>query len=132
MYLGTYEPNLIGENRLALPKKIRNELSGERIVLTTGFEECIFGFSEKMWEQTVASEVAKPISDEIGRTLRRQMFADASIIELDSQGRFVIPENLVKFANIKSEISIIGAGDHFEIWDRTKWQEYHENLGKTA
>lgn len=132
MFLGTYEPNLIGENRLALPKKIRQELSGDRVVLTTGFEDCIFGFGEKAWEQTVIPELAKPISDQGGRAIRRQMFADAAIVELDGQGRFVLPEKLMEYAKIENGITVIGAGDHFEIWDSQKWQEYHRKLRKTV
>ena len=132
MYLGTYEPNLIGEKRLALPKEIRNELAGDQVVLTSGFEECIFGFSKKEWEQTIQPELAKPISDVGGREIRRRMFADAAIVDLDMQGRFVLTENLIRYAKITSGLTVIGAGDHFEIWDSRKWQEYHEKLMKSS
>ena len=124
MILGTYRPNLIGKGRIALPKKIRNEIAGSRVVLSIGFEECIFGFEEKTWEKVVASDINRPLSDPEGRKLRRKMCAQAEIVELDSQGRFVIPEELLSYAKIKNEILIIGAGDHFEIWNPEKWNAY--------
>lgn len=124
MILGTYQPNIIGKGRIALPKKIRNEIKGERVVLSIGFEKCIFGFEEKTWEKTISPELSRPLSDQEGRKLRRQMCANAVIAELDNQGRMVIPEELLKYGEINDKIVIIGAGDHFEIWSQFKWQEY--------
>lgn len=126
MFLGTYRPNFIGKGRIALPKKIRNEISGERVVLSIGFEPCIFGFAEKAWEKVVASDINRPLSDPEGRKLRRKMCAQATIVELDSQGRFVIPGELLSYGQIKEEILVIGAGDHFEIWSPEKWKEYEK------
>ncbi|MBI5465524.1 division/cell wall cluster transcriptional repressor MraZ [Candidatus Gottesmanbacteria bacterium] len=129
MLLGTYEPNLIGKNRIALPSRLRKEISGDRLVLTVGFEECIFGFAEKKWEEVTAQDLARPLfSDQIGRDLRRKMCARAVVVELDSQGRFVIPESLTDEGELKEKITIIGAGDHFEIWEAKKWEEYSAEL----
>lgn len=125
MFVGTYQPNLIGTGRIALPKKIRHELVGERLILTIGLEKCIFGFSEKGWEEIIKPELSRPLfSDTQGRELRRKMCSEAMIINLDSQGRFVIPETMLKYAGIKDELTIIGAGDHFEIWESSRWESY--------
>lgn len=70
------------------------------------------------------------MSDE-GLKSRRKMFTGAEEVAIDAQGRIVIPESLLKYAEIKSkddeEMMVIGAGDHLEIWDRKKWQEYAKN-----
>lgn len=125
MFLGTFEPNLMEKGRIALPKKIREEMGSGRTVLTIGFEECIFGFTERTWEEIVKTEISRPLfSDREGRDLRRKMCAEAVNIELDSQGRFVIPERMLSFAGIRERLVVIGAGDHFEIWDKEKWEEY--------
>jgi len=124
MFLGTYKPNFSGKGRIVLPKKIRNEITGERVVLSVGFEPCLFGFEEKKWATAISPELSKPLSDPEGRKLRRQMCARATVVELDSQGRFVIPEELFNYAFIKNEVLIIGAGDHFEIWSPEKWNAY--------
>jgi len=129
MFLGTYEPNLIGKGRIALPKKIREQLESSKIVLTIGFERCIYGFEEKNWEQIVKPELSRPLfSDEEGRILRRKMCAEAMVIQLGAQGRFVIPEQMMKYAGIKDKLTLIGAGDHFEVWDSKAWKTYLEKI----
>ncbi len=129
MFLGTFEPNLMDKGRIALPKKIREQLGGARLVLTVGFEECIFGFSEKMWEKVIEPELSRPLfSDKEGRDLRRKMCAEAINIELDAQGRFIIPQKMIEMTHIKDALVIIGAGDHFEIWSKKSWAEYQARL----
>lgn len=129
MFLGTYEPSLLEKRRLALPKKIRNEINGERVVLTVGFEECIFGFDETAWNEVVKPELEKPFfSDREARNMRRKMCMNATIIPIDIQGRIVITEPMMSYATITAEIVIIGAGDHFELWNKKKWQEYASEL----
>lgn len=117
----------MGKGRVALPKKMRAELKTKKIVLTIGFENCIFGFNEKDWEEIVKPELQRPLfSDEEGRSLRRKMCMEAMIVELGAQGRFIIPERMVEYAGIKNEVTLIGAGDHFEIWNSVNWQNYKE------
>lgn len=129
MLLGTYEVKLIGKNRLVLASRLRKEISGDRIVLSVGFEPCILGFSEKKWEEVTLVDLAKPLfSDSGSRDLRRKMFSRAAVVELDSHGRFVIPEGLIGAEELKGEMVFIGAGDHFEIWEKKKWEEYEKKL----
>ncbi len=133
MFLGTYHPKLMGKGRVALPQKIRAELKTKKIVLTIGFENCVFGFDEKDWEEIVKPELSRPLfSDEEGRNLRRKMCREAMVIKLGAQGRFIIPERMKEYAGIKNEVTLIGAGDHFEIWDSLSWQKYQEeNYGSS-
>lgn len=129
MFLGKFAPSFLGKGRIALPKKIRSELRGERAVLTVGFEDCIFGFDEKTWEEVVRPELEKPLfSDSKARDMRRKMCVNATVVAVDTQGRCVIPEEMLRFAKVGEEISIVGAGDHFEIWDKDKWGQYSKNL----
>lgn len=128
MLLGTYQPNLIGKNRFGLPVKLRREIKGNRLVLALGFEECILGFEEKKWQEATAADLGRPLSDKEGREIRRKMFSQAEVVELDRQGRFVVPENLVTGRELKEEIVVIGAGDHFEIWNKRRWEEYRSSM----
>ena len=133
MFLGTFEPNLMPGGRIALPKKIRDELLGRKLVLTVsiGDEPCIYGFSEKMWESVTTPELSKPLfSDKAGRDLRRKIFSEAERIELDGQGRCIMPERMLAFAGIKDNIVVNGNGDHFEIWSKNRWEEYRAEMIK--
>jgi MraZ protein len=130
MLLGTYKPTLIGKNRIALPVKLRKEITGKELVLAIGFDDCIFGFEEKKWVEVTTADLSRPISDEEGRNLRRKMCTNAEKITLDSQGRFVIPETMMRYASVKDNLTLIGAGDHFEIWNQDIWAEYQKKLDK--
>ncbi len=128
MFLGEYKHNLTSGKRLALPKKIRYEVAGNEVVLTKGFEPCIFGFDRKTWDEAAKQELVVPISEKKGREIRRQMFAGAQMAGIDAQGRVVLPEGLISWAKIKDEMIVIGAGDHFEIWDPEIWKDYSGQL----
>jgi len=131
MFLGTYEHNLLGKTRLSLPKKLRLALDDEKLIVRIGLEPCIVGFKESDWIENTRQEIARPFfSDKEGRDTRRNIFADAEYAELDSQGRFVLPQSMVEHAKIKDKVTIIGAGDHFEIWDESLWQKYREDMEK--
>lgn len=130
MLLGTYKPTLIGKNRLALPMSLRREITGKKLVLAIGFEDCIMGFEEKKWEEVTATDLSRPLSDTTGRDLRRKMCMNAQTITLDSQGRFVIPELMAEYGRVDKDVTIIGAGDHFEIWNSKQWELYKRELSK--
>ena len=61
-----------------------------------------------------------------------QMLGDMIWKKLEGRGGFVIPEAMAEYAGIKDQVVLIGAGDHFEIWDRAKWQARHQKIQKTG
>lgn len=132
MFLGSYEPSFdLKSRRIALPKKIRDYLATSEIVLSYGFEKCIFGFDTKMWESQSAKQLEEPINARSARDIRRFFFSSAVTCALDDQGRFVIPGSLLEYAGLKSPV-IIGAGDHFEIWEDTVWERLRKELEEEA
>ena len=129
MFLGSWEPSFNSiSRRIALPKKIREYLATSEIILSFGFEKCIFGFDIQSWEKESAERLSEPLTDRSSRDLRRLFFSTAEFVRFDDQGRFVIPSNLLEYAQIKNP-KIIGAGDHFEIWDEGEWEEHQKRLG---
>ena len=132
MFLGSYRPSFdLNSRRIALPKKIREYLATNEIILSFGFEKCIFGFDTQAWQKQSEKQLDRPITDRASRDIRRFFFATAEHIRLDDQGRFVIPGQLLEYAEVKNPI-IIGAGDHFEIWDEKTWEAHKLNLGGEA
>lgn len=133
MFLGEYKPNVTEGARIALPKKLREQIDGNSVILSRGFEKCIFGYDRQEWVKEAEKQVSLPISDPKVRTLKRYMFSGAIDVELDSQGRLVIPGPLKDYASLSGEIVVVGAGDHFEIWDSVVWAsnlaEIEKSLG---
>ena len=129
MFLGSYRPSFdLNSRRIALPKKIREYLKTNEIILSFGFEKCIFGFDTQTWQEQSEKQLGRPITDRVSRDIRRFFFATAEHIRLDDQGRFVIPGQLLEYAEVKNPI-IIGAGDHFEIWNEATWEVHKLKLG---
>lgn len=131
MFLGTFEVVLNEKNRVALPAKLRRELTARELVLSIGFEKCILGFEEKKWAEVTAADLSRPLSDAEGRNLRRKLCMNAQMIELDAQGRFVVPELMINYAAVGKEAVLIGAGDHFEIWNAEEWEKCRQQLAKS-
>ena len=124
LFLGEYDHALDDRGRITLPRKIREELDARELVLTRGFDTCIFGFDRASWEREAGKHLETPVTDKEARSLRRYLFSGAQKAEIDKLGRILLPAQLKEYASISRNVAIIGAGDHFEIWDKEKWREY--------
>lgn len=124
MFLGAYDHTIDDRGRLALPKKIRLEISGSELVLARGFEKCILVYTRADWERETGKELELPISDGRGREIKRYLFSGAELVEIDRVGRILLPQLLQDYAGIKKEVTVLGAGDHFELWDPKGWRDY--------
>jgi len=123
MFLGTYRVRFSAAGRIVLPRKLRGELkNAQEIILTRGFDGGVWGFDKEEWERQALLQLEIPITEKKGRDIRRLLFSAAEAVELDKQGRFVIPESLLAQGNLKTEVCLIGAGDHFEAWDVNEWE----------
>ncbi|OGC60734.1 division/cell wall cluster transcriptional repressor MraZ [candidate division WWE3 bacterium RIFOXYC1_FULL_40_10] len=128
MFLGEYNPNITEGSRIALPKKLREQIVSDDIVLAKGFEKCVLLYEKQDWAEKVEKQVEN-LKDQVKRSdLERYLFTSASEASVDSQGRLVIPTPLKEFAGIKSETAVIGVGDHIEIWDKDTWVSHLEEI----
>jgi MraZ protein len=130
MFLGEYQPNITEGNRIALPKKLREQVVGEQLILAKGFEKCVFVYDREDWAQEWQKQVDNPITDLKTRELKRYVFSGAVDAEIDEQGRFVVPQSLRTYAGLDREIMVIGAGDHIELWDKAGWSEHLEKISE--
>lgn len=134
LFLGEYFSALDEKRRLYLPKKVRYEIGSNKLILTRGYEKCVFGWRITDWEESNKTNLDKPITEQEARDIRRFIFSGAQISAIDRLGRTIIPEHLSTHASLNpsssGEVALIGAGDHFEIWNKDLWQEYLVGLGK--
>lgn len=127
MFLGSFKTYFTGKNRVVLPKRFRKELEGEdKFYITLGQDGEIWGFNNVQWLKEVEQRLRLPISDPRGRVQRRRFFSRAEECILDTQGRFILPQEFVEYAEIKTEVIFVGAGDHFEIWEPQQWSRQTE------
>ena len=132
MLIGQYLSKLTDKNRLAVPKKIRDEV-GDKFIVAKWYERCLVLVSVDEWQDLVNRLVGpgKIIISPV-RDIDRFIMASAFEINLDSQGRFVLPEDLKRYAEVTSEVIFIGLGDRVEIWAQDSWRKLEENSEEKA
>jgi len=122
MIIGEYKSRVGEKKRVSLPTKFREQI-GEDLILTRGYEEPLILVNKEMWEKVAQGVINGSFTDKNIRDTSRFLVGSAKEIEMDSQGRFVIPESLFNHANLGSEIVFIGLVNWIEIWDAEKWQK---------
>ena len=134
LFFGEYQVNFSGQSRIIIPKKIREALNNKKVfTLTKGFDQCLSGFRNEDWEKAVTELMAPQVLSMENSHVKRHLFSSAVILEIDEQGRIVIPKNLIEYAQLSKDNAIlIGVGTYFEIWDTKKWKEYSKDLGKNV
>ncbi len=129
MVLGQYDSKLSEKHQTALPKKFRDEL-GDKLIITKGFENCLIIVSEANWKTLLEGTEGRPFTNKSTRELQRFLLGNATSVELDAKGRFVVPEYLRNFASIKEDIIFAGIQRFVEIWDKTKWEDHQKELSQ--
>lgn len=125
MLIGEYQHNIDPKGRVFIPARFRDEL-GEHFVVTKGLDGCLFIYSLEEWSGLEAKVRMLPLSK--ARNLQRFLFAGASEVEADKQGRVLIPINLREYASLDRETVITGVSNRVEIWDKSKWDSMCGNI----
>jgi len=126
MFLGEYDHTIDAKGRMAVPARFRVQLD-RGAVISKGMGTCLSVYTMERWEEKSAELATGKSIDEL-RDFERRIYPSASEVELDGQGRLVIPAKLRAYAGLENEVTVAGVRDHFEIWDRAKWREYQEKL----
>ena len=103
MLLGQYDGKIDAKNRTALPKKFR-EVLGDKLIITLGYENSLIVVAEENWEALLEGTAGRPFIDSATRETQRFLLGNASNVELDSKGRFILPAYLREFGKIKENV----------------------------
>ncbi|MCX7955868.1 MAG: division/cell wall cluster transcriptional repressor MraZ [Patescibacteria group bacterium] len=128
VFFGEYQLSFTSPGRLVLPKRIRDLLKGNIFILGKGFDNCLSGYDKEDWEKRAQALFNFSLIQKENLLRQRFLFSSIVYLEIDSQGRFIIPKNLLSHADLKEEALIVGVGDHFEIWNPRKWKEYQKSF----
>ena len=103
------------------------EKSGLKFVITKGLDGCLYAYP--LEERKILEEKLKklPLTNKNARAFVRFFFSGETEIEMDKQGRGLIPQNLKEYAGIEKEIVSIGVLTRVEIWSKEKWQQYNDS-----
>ncbi|NTV31282.1 cell division/cell wall cluster transcriptional repressor MraZ [candidate division WWE3 bacterium] len=132
MFLGEYRSSITSGSRIAIPKPFRI-FGDESIILTRGYENCIVMVGRSNFEKLLDGVANIPFISTDKRQTARFLLAGAHEVLPDSQGRVVLPVNLIEHARLRSgEVAFLGVGEWIEIWDLSNWKEYQSQLDQQA
>jgi MraZ protein len=123
---GTHPRTLDDKKRLALPKRVREQLGDnlDTLYVTPGPDQCLWLFTRADLERLAEKLDQAPAADAEARVFRRLYFAQTEAVDVDRSGRILLPERLVQFANLRHDVVLLGVRDHLELWDQERWQNY--------
>lgn len=128
MLVGSFEHTVDEKNRLSIPSAWRKHLEkdGKEIYVTCALERCLFIFSSRQFGETIQKIPRDPFTvDETERDFMRLLSCNTSLVELDKQGRILIPQPLKDHAGIDKEAFLVGMGNWIEVWDKKTWDNFY-------
>ena len=130
MFRGINAINMDGKGRLAVPTRYRDALgASERasLVVTIDTEEtCLLMYPTRQWQVIEDNLQRLPSFNAAARRIQRLLIGHATDVEVDSNGRVLIPPVLRDYAHLSKCVVMIGQGNKFEVWDELLWQSRRE------
>jgi len=123
MFIGEFKHSIDDKSRLAIPVKFRGDLRVGAVV-TRGLDNCLFLYTKSEWQKLAEKFANLPLAQANTRAFARLMLAGAYDVELDKQGRILIPENLKQFAHLTKNVVVAGLYNRLELWDEANWEAY--------
>jgi MraZ protein len=122
---GTHPRTLDDKKRIALPKRVREVLQDpQTLFVTPGPDQSLWLYSQTGLEELSGKLDQTPATDAEARVFRRLYFAQTEAVDVDRNGRILIPDRLVQFAGLTHEVMLLGVRDHLELWAAERWQQY--------
>lgn len=118
--MGEYNHTIDAKGRLIIPSKFREQL-GDEFVITKGLDGCLFVYDNAEWTKFEENLKSLPPSKN-SRQLVRFFAAGAAAVEVDKQGRILIPSNLREFAELTKDVVLAGVASRIEVWDKERWE----------
>lgn len=121
--MGEYRHSLDTKGRVIIPAKFREDL-GERCVITRGLDQCLFIYPLAEWATMESKLRQLPLTQRDARAFVRFFFSGATDVELDKQGRVMVPSNLREYASLSKDVVVIGVSSRVELWSKEIWEDY--------
>ena len=131
MFLGQYELRIDHKGRVSIPAKFK-ETFRAGLVLSQGFDRCLNVYALAEFGKVADVLASLPVTQISTRRVGRLTFSNAFDLQIDRQGRIVLPPTLRQYAEIKDEVVVVGARDHLEIWARKLWMEEMQYISEHA
>ncbi len=125
-FTSEYESKLDVKGRLVLPARIKSQLPAEggELVIRRGFENCLVVYPMVEFKKVFSRISGLSEFNEEYRKLQRNFLSGVVTVELDANGRFLIPKNLLTYAGIEKDVVLVGVGNKVEIWNPSSYEKH--------
>ncbi|MEK7470677.1 MAG: hypothetical protein AAB622_01605 [Patescibacteria group bacterium] len=132
MFVGTYLVSITSGKRTSIPSVFRQKL-GQTIILAKWYENCLVLTGTDSWNALLERITGrqKLIIEPIRQT-EYFIFASAYEVEVDDQGRIVLPDRLISYASLGDQVYFLGIGDRVEIWNKELWEKKEAEVARDA
>jgi MraZ protein len=121
LFLGEFEHSIDDKGRLAVPARFRPALQ-DGLVITRGLDRCLVIWDSESWRaQAERVRTLNPWQSD-ARRLQRHFFSGAVPAQPDKLGRIVLPQFLREYAQLDTDVVVVGLADRVEVWSRDEWQ----------
>ena len=135
MFMGEYNHTIDTKGRLIVPSKFRETL-GDEFVVTKGLDGCLFVYDNTEWAAFEEKLKGLPLTNKDARAFVRFFLAGAATVEVDKQGRILLPSVLREFAQITKDAVLVGVASRIEIWSKDRWLQsistYDDDMDEVA
>lgn len=118
MLVGNFLHNIDAKGRVFIPAKFRLDL-GSHFYIYRSHDGCIRAYGESEWNVVLEKLKSSTVKS---NKLRRRILSSTVEVEMDTQGRILIPEELRKYALIIDKVRIVGMADWVEFWNPEKFE----------
>jgi len=129
-FRGVSTLNLDTKGRFAIPTKYRDrlvELCASQLVITVDKDRCLLIYPEPTWVEIEKKINDLPTFNNATRILKRLYVGHAHEVEMDGQGRVLLPPKLRNFAGLAKKVALVGQGEHLELWDEERWDQQRDD-----
>ena len=125
--IGTYECKIDVKGRLLIPSAFKKQLApviAKGFVLKRAvFQNCLELYPLEEWEDLIKKVNSLNRFKKKNNDFIRRFTAGVKFIELDNNGRLLIPKDLVEFSNINREVTLSSSVNIIEIWDKVSYEK---------
>ncbi len=114
MLVGSYKNSVDTKGRVFLPAKFRGEL-GEKVIIVKGAEKCLTIYTEEKYLDFI--ETLRRDGEIRAKKHLRFLSMSAASVEIDVQGRIILPIELREYAELEKEVLFVGMFDTVEMWN---------------
>ncbi len=134
LFVGEFDQTIdAAKHRLAIPSPLREQIvpdeDGKDFYLILGPDRHLWLYPNKYYRQLLATLQRSPLPSRKNQK-GDLLFAFARVLKPDSQGRVVLPEKAMQRAIISERVTLVGKGDHIELWPTEDWERYVEDALK--